>query len=556
MKKVIINIVSIFSLLFMVGCQDDGFSFGSIDTPTNLDVKFEIIGKTATAPFGDGSGKVKFTTTADNAISYKYVFPDGTTANAPGGIFEKRFTTNGVNKYTVVVVASGKGGVTSNTSIEVEVDSKFEDKDAVTFLTGGTSKKWYWAQTEVGHLGVGPNRPYSDPDFGKQNYYPAFYSAAANEKSATCLYNSVMTFSLVSGQLKFNLDNKGNTYFNAGHQAIVGGSGSNGDECFAFNTTGLKSVSLSPSESFVTTNPDRATQTRGTLMNFSDGGFMGYYVGATTYEILSITDNRMVVRCVDAKNSFLAWYHIFTSTAPGSGPPPPDDFTVLKFSDEFNTDGAPNPTKWVYDLGNGTSGWGNNEVQNYTNLANNVKVAGGNLVITAIKETSGGQPYSSARIKSEGKYQFTYGKIEARAKMPIGGGTWPAIWSLGANYKTVPWPACGEIDFMEHVGNQQNKIFGTIHYPGFSGGSAISGSKVIVNASTEFHIYKVIWNSATIRFYVDNVLYQTATNSATLPFNKDFFLILNVAMGGNFGGAIDAAFTQSAMEVDYIRIYQ
>lgn len=555
MKKLILNIVSIFALLLMVGCQDDGFSFGSIDTPTNLDVKFEIIGKTAAAPFGDGSGKVKFTSVADNAISYQYIFPDEA-KNAPSGILEKRFTTNGTNKYTVVVLASGKGGVTTNTTIEVEVYFKFEDPEAVAFLTGGSSKKWYWAQSEVGHLGVGPNTAHTDPDFGKQNYYPAFYGATANEKSGTCLYNSIMTFSLASGQLKYALDNQGQTFFNAGHAGVAGGSGSNGDACFAFDTTGLKSVSLSPSESFVSLNPDSATQTRGTMMSFSNGGFMGYYVGATSYEILSITDNRMVVRCIDANNSFLAWYHTFTSTAPGSAPAAPDDYTVLKFSDEFNTDGSPDPSKWVYDLGNGISGWGNNEVQNYTNLANNVKVAGGNLVITAIKETSGGQPYSSARIKTDGKYKFTYGKIEARAKMPIGGGTWPAIWSLGSNYNTAPWPACGEIDFMEHVGNQQNKIFGSLHYPGFSGGNANTGTKVITNASTEFHIYKVIWNSATIRFYVDNVLFHTATNSATLPFNKDFFLIMNVAMGGNFGGAIDSAFTQSSMEVDYIRVYQ
>ncbi len=554
MKKIIINIVSIFALLLMVGCQDDGFSFGSIETPTNLNTVVEIIGKTADAPFGDGSGKVKFTTTADNAISYKYVFPDEP-KNAPSGIFEKRFTVNGINKYTVVVIASGKGGVTTNTTIEVEVYFKFEDPEAVAFLTGGSSKKWYWAQTEQAHLGVGPNVAWTDPAFPKQNYYPAWYGAAPNEKSATCLYNSVMTFSLVSGQLKFNLDNQGNTFFNAGHQAIVGGSGSNGDECFPFDTSGLKSVSLSPSESFIMSNPDSATQTRGTMMNFSDGGFMGYYVGATSYEILSITDNRMVVRCIDANNSMNAWYHTFTTAAPGSAVPA-DDYTVLKFADEFNTDGAPDPTKWVYDLGNGDSGWGNNEVQNYTNLAKNVVVSGGNLVITAVKETSGGQPYSSARIKTDGKYKFTYGKVEARAKMPTGGGTWPAIWSLGSNYNTLAWPACGEIDFMEHVGNQQNKIFGSLHYPGFSGGNANTGTKVIANASTEFHIYKVIWNSASIKFYVDDALFHTVANSASLPFNKDFFLIMNVAMGGNFGGAIDPAFTQSAMEVDYIRVYQ
>lgn len=233
-----------------------------------------------------------------------------------------------------------------------------------------------------------------------------------------------------------------------------------------------------------------------------------------------------------------------------------DDFTVLKFSDEFNTDGAPDPLVWTYDLGTGSNGWGNNEEQNYTNNAKNVKVEGGNLIITAIKESSGSKPYSSARIKTQGKYSFKYGKIEFKAKLPIGVGTWPAIWSLGDNFSSVSWPACGEIDFMEHVGKEQNKIFGSLHYPGNSGGNAVTGSKLISNASTEFHIYKVIWNSNTIRFYVDDTLYKTAPNASTLPFNQNFFLIANVAMGGNFGGPIAATFTQSSMEIDYIRIYQ
>lgn len=233
-----------------------------------------------------------------------------------------------------------------------------------------------------------------------------------------------------------------------------------------------------------------------------------------------------------------------------------DDFTVLTFSDEFNTDGAPNPLVWSYDLGTGNNGWGNNEEQNYTSNPKNVRVEGGNLVITAIKETSGSKPYSSARIKTQGKFSFKYGKIEIKAKFPTGVGTWPAVWSLGDNFSTVSWPACGEIDFVEHVGKDQDKIFGSLHYPGNSGGNAVSGSKRITNASTEFHIYKVIWNSNTIRFYVDNTLYKTAMNKSTLPFNQNFFLILNVAMGGNFGDSIASTFTQSSMEVDYIRIYQ
>ncbi|MEO8534501.1 MAG: glycoside hydrolase family 16 protein, partial [Flavobacterium sp.] len=301
-------------------------------------------------------------------------------------------------------------------------------------------------------------------------------------------------------------------------------------------------------------NPKHAEQTRGTMLNFSDGGFMGYYIGQSSYEILSITENRMTVRAVMGGNPALAWYHTFTTTPPNEAPA--TDYTNLVWSDDFNTDGAPDPAKWVYDLGNGDNGWGNSEKQNYTNSSNNVVVQGGSLKITAKKEASGGFAYSSARLKSEGKYAFTYGKLEVRAKLPIGAGTWPAIWMLGANYATAPWPACGEIDVMEHVGNSQNLVHGTLHYPGHSGGNGNTGSKTIPNVSTEFHIYKTIWSPASVKIYADDVLIHSVPNDASLPFNKDFFIILNFAMGGTFGGNIDPAFTQSTLEIDYVKVYQ
>lgn len=543
MKKLIISIVSIFTLLLMVNCQEDNFTFGSIDTPTNLDVKYEIVGKTTLAPNGDGSGKIKFTSTADNAISYKYVFSDGTTENAPSGYFEKRFTKPGLSTYNVTVLATGKGGVTTNKTIEVTVFSSFKDDQAVQFLTGGASKKWYWAQTEKGHLGVGPNVPFSDPTFGTKNYYPDFYGAAASEKSATCLYNSVMTFSLAGDQLKFNLNNGGQTYYNG---AIKGGD----DNCYPLDTTGDKVVTLSPSESYVTMNPDHATQTRGTMLNFADGGFMGYFFGATSYEILSITENRMVVRAVMPGNTFLAWYHIFTTTPP-SQVTPVTDYTNLVFSDEFNTDGAPDPTKWGYDLGAG--GWGNSEEQTYTNSANNVVVQGGSLKITAKKE---GTTYTSARLKSENKFEFTYGKVEVKAKLTTGAGTWPAIWMLGENYATNAWPTCGEIDIMEYKGSEPTTIYGTLHYPGHSGGNGDGNTTTITNAASEFHVYKTIWSPTSVQLFVDDKLFHSVANDSSLPFNKDFFMILNVAMGGTFGGTIDPVFSQSSMEIDYVRVYQ
>lgn len=227
---------------------------------------------------------------------------------------------------------------------------------------------------------------------------------------------------------------------------------------------------------------------------------------------------------------------------------------ALVWSDEFDTPGAPDPARWGYDIGAG--GWGNNELQYYTNRLENASCSNGTLKIVLKAENFSGSPYTSARILSKGKFSFKYGKVEARAKLPAGGGTWPAIWMLGDNISSVGWPACGEIDIMEHVGNQLNKIFGTVHYPGNSGGNAVGGTTTISNVTTEFHRYGIEWNTTTIKFLVDDVVFFTFNNSSSLPFNQNFFLIMNIAMGGNFGGTVDPAFTSGTMEVDYIRVYQ
>lgn len=228
--------------------------------------------------------------------------------------------------------------------------------------------------------------------------------------------------------------------------------------------------------------------------------------------------------------------------------------TKLVWSDEFDKDGAPDSTKWGYDLGGG--GWGNRELQYYTSRPENSIVQGGVLKIKTIQETYSGNGYTSARLLSKNKYSLKYGKVEISAKLPAGGGTWPAIWMLGSDISTVSWPACGEIDIMEHNGNDLNKIYGTLHYPGRSGGNADGGTKVISNATTEFHKYSLEWTAASIKIFVDDQLIHSVVNSTNIPFNHDFFFILNVAMGGAFGGAVDPAFTNSTMEVDYIRVYK
>jgi beta-glucanase (GH16 family) len=280
------------------------------------------------------------------------------------------------------------------------------------------------------------------------------------------------------------------------------------------------------------------------IFEFGDGGTQTVVSGATTYKYAASGTYTVNVTAKSSTGKSVSKSIVVPVTVTLS----------LVWSDEFDTPGLPDPLKWGYDLGAG--GWGNNELEYYTNRSDNASVSGGTLKITAKKEAYSGSAYTSARILSKGKYSFKYGKIEARAKLPAGAGTWPAIWMLGDNISSAPWPACGEADVMEHVGNQLNKIFGTLHHPGHSGGNGDGGTTIIPTATTDFHKYAMEWSASTIRFSVDDVPFYTFTNNSTLPFNQNFFIILNLAMGGNFGGTVDPAFTSAVLEIDYVRVYQ
>lgn len=237
----------------------------------------------------------------------------------------------------------------------------------------------------------------------------------------------------------------------------------------------------------------------------------------------------------------------------------------LVWSDEF--DGAagtsPDGTKWTYDIGGGVNGWGNNELQYYTDHPENVSMDGeGHLVITALKQSLGGKSYTSARIKTQGIFQQTYGRFEARLKTPYGKGLWPAFWMLGADIEQVSWPQCGEIDVMELIGQKPFEVHGTIHGPGYSAGNAISESfeNEGVRFDTEFHEFAVEWGEDYIEFFVDDELYHSI-KPQNVPgdwvFDDDFFLILNVAVGGNWPGAPNSTtFFPQEMVVDYVRAFK
>jgi len=237
----------------------------------------------------------------------------------------------------------------------------------------------------------------------------------------------------------------------------------------------------------------------------------------------------------------------------------------LVWSDEFNgPDGsAVDTSKWTAEVGGG--GWGNNELEYYTARTDNAYQSGGSLVIKAIKETYLTRDYTSARLITKNKFSATYGRFEARIKIPYGQGIWPAFWMLGSNIDSVSWPQCGEVDIMENIGKEPSVIHGTIHGPGYSGGNGLGSSYSLQNNqrfADSFHTFAVEWEPNVIRFYCDGILYKTRT-PADLPqghtwvFNQPFFILLNVAVGGGWPGNPDGTtvFPQT-MLVDYVRVYQ
>lgn len=250
---------------------------------------------------------------------------------------------------------------------------------------------------------------------------------------------------------------------------------------------------------------------------------------------------------------------------------PPAEARTLVWSDEFNgpNGSRPDPAKWK--IVNNGSGFGNNELEYYTSRLSNIHEEDGKLAITARKEDYKGQDgaarlYTSARIESQGHFELTYGRVEARIKLPRGGqGIWPAFWMLGSDFETVNWPACGEVDIMENIGSEPSRIHGSLHGPGYSGSNPLSSIFSLpkgMRFSDDYHVFAVEWEPQTIRFYVDNVLYETQSArdlgpGKTWAFDHPFFLVLNVAVGGYWPGTPDGSTVfPTSMLVDYVRVYR
>ncbi|WP_430973135.1 family 16 glycosylhydrolase [Sunxiuqinia rutila] len=256
--------------------------------------------------------------------------------------------------------------------------------------------------------------------------------------------------------------------------------------------------------------------------------------------------------------NYLSFFLLLFAFLPSHGVFAQQDCEKLVWSDEFSTDGAPSEERWGYDIGGG--GWGNNELQTYTNTRTNSWVENGNLYIKAVKKDNS---WTSARLITKGKADWRYGRIEVRAKLPSGKGTWPAIWMLPTDWEYGGWPASGEIDIMEHVGYDPGVVHGTIHTEAYNHGIGTQkgGSITIEDAMANFHVYALEWTEETMRWYVDDELYFTFNNENRTykewPFDKRFHLLLNIAIGGNWGGAegIDPNLTEATMTVDYVRVY-
>ncbi len=238
----------------------------------------------------------------------------------------------------------------------------------------------------------------------------------------------------------------------------------------------------------------------------------------------------------------------------------------IAWQDEFDgpVGASPDPSKWNFEIGTGENGWGNQELQYYTDRPENASMDGsGNLVITARAEAFNGQPFTSARITTKGLFEQAYGRFEVRAKTPFGPGMWPAIWMLGNDIDEVDWPQCGEIDIMELRGQEPSIIHGSVHGPGYSAGDAVTKTFSLEKArfDTQFHVFAIEWGEDFIEYYVDDRLYQRITPDIVpgeWVFDHPFYMILNIAVGGTFVGFPSPEGTRfpQTMVIDYVRIYK
>lgn len=532
----------LFVFLLVFACSGGGDSGGNNNgdggpnppsniIPTNLTFNVQVVGTDSSNPNGDGSGVVKFSANATNAVNYSFRFGTGESKSSSSGAVEYTYTETGTKTYDVKVLAysSTNDYISADKKVTVNVKPQ-PDQDLVNLLSGGSVKTWKINAAFDGHFSNG------DDDVK----YPGWWEAYAFSKNNKGFYDDEYTF---NSDGTYTHKTNGDVYGKASYlKATFGSTGQSENSDKEIENYTLENYS---------TNYHTKKENDENILEFSDKGFVGFFVGKHNYTIECSDETNILLRSADTQGT--AWY-VWLTSEEVSTVASKDRFTKLIWEDNFDGSGKVDTNKWQYEVRNQ---WYNNEKQATTDREDNVKVENGVLKITAKKESYGGQQYTSGRIRTFTKLDFTYGRVDIRAKMPSKGGTWPALWMLGSNYQSIDWPACGEADILEHTGNNINRVQATVHYPERHAGN---GDTAITNdysdVTTNFHVYSVVWTPQALTFYVDDKPYHVVGNSCALPFNWNFYIILNVAMGGDMGGEIASDFDFDTMEVDYVKVYQ
>ena len=537
LKRTFFNILPFVFILFLScssGTEDEGGNGGPVDPPseiipTNLSVSISIEGSDSDNPNGDGTGLVKFSASATNAVSYSYRFGTGDSKNASGAV-EFSYTDVGTKTYDVRVLAY------SSTNHFISIDKKItvyvkplSEPTILELLAGDSSKTWKINSAQDAHFSNGT----------QDKRYSTYWEAYAFSKLNKGFYDDEYTFN-INGTYSHKTNE---TIFGKGHH-LNDDFGSTSQ-----SPNGDGDIENYPLSNYQTTFSAKKEDNLNKV-EFGDKGFVGFYVGEHSYTIECYDSENIYLRTVDDQD--IAWY-VWLTTNTVSSISPKDQFSSLVWSDEFDYTGAIDSDKWVHEVGDS---WYNNEVQSYTSRLDNSKVEDGKLKIIAKKESYNGNNYTSARIISNTKKDFTYGRVDIKAKIPGKKGAWPALWLLGSNFKTVTWPACGEIDILEAAQSNNFKVQSTVHHPDNYGEGDSHISNDYSDITEVFHVYSLVWTKQALTFYVDDKPHHIVGNSCALPFNWNQFIILNVAMGGTMGGEIASDFDSDIMEIEYVRIYQ
>jgi beta-glucanase (GH16 family) len=506
-----INFFAIILLVSFISCSSETESGGANDLePSDVALTGIAIGADSNTPNGDGSGIVDFTITATNATSYEVLINEEE-LELTQNTFSYTFTNGGTNDYTITVMAiNSAGSASASYTITVFVSS-----------TGGLQLVWSDEFDGNGTI-----------DTTKWSYETGGGGWGNNEVQAyTADQNNVK---IENGMLKITAikenANAATYYFDELNLLDSGNNIVSAIENFDGALPTLNEFDGANAQVIANPNMSGENMTSNVvefIKTLGSNGNAGVFWDRSSAIDLSV-NNKLSLKTWSPETGVVVRLKLENS-ADGSEFYLVDASTSV--SDAWET--------LTYDF-SGAPAYTYDRLVVFFDHGNNI------------------DNYSSGRIKTQNLYDFTYGKVEVRAKLPASTGTWPAIWMLGSNFTSVSWPYCGEMDIMEQKGWDKNNVLGTFHWQD-SASDSYAGYGLETEASTstsEFHLYSLEWTAEVIHVLYDNEIYVTLANNSSLPFNADFFLILNIAMGGNLGGDIDPDFTQDTMEIDYVRVYQ